>query len=246
MRCTLIWGKQGLIQKRDGYIYQKRLTRKWLKNLKKKKVKKQVPPEDTKSLRIAVRQNEAGGFVFINHYQRLQKLDDLPEVVIETDFVQFPPIAVTGKVAFILPFMLRFAGQTIRTATAQLLCSQGDTLFFAAIPGIPARYEIEGAGTFDGEQDKAITVGALSIVTVSWEKARFLRKLDGEVCVGDGCDLYLSDGQVCMTGDGSFSYRKWEGGGFVSYNAERETVSVSFHAEPAEEPFTPPYESELQ
>lgn len=207
---------------------------------------KQVPPEDTKSLRIAVRQNEAGGFVFINHYQRLQKLDDLPEVVIETDFVQFPPIAVTGKVAFILPFMLRFAGQTIRTATAQLLCSQGDTLFFAAIPGIPARYEIEGAGTFDGEQDKAITVGALSIVTVSWEKARFLRKLDGEVCVGDGCDLYLSDGQVCMIGDGSFSYRKWEGGGFVSYNAERETVLVSLHAEPAEEPFTPPYESELQ
>ena len=204
-----------------------------------------IAPEDVTSLRIAVRQDAAGGFVFINHYQRLQPLQDLKDVVVETDRVQFPPITIAGEVSFILPYMLQFAGQTVRTATAQLLCKQEDTLFFAAVPGIAARYEIEGAGVYDGEKEKTITVGKLCIVTLSWEEARFLRKLDGEVYVGKECDLYLLHGQVTAMGDGSFSYRKWEGSGFALYREDREDGGAVLHEEPVEEPFTPPYESEL-
>ncbi|MBQ6442493.1 MAG: beta-galactosidase [Lachnospiraceae bacterium] len=205
-----------------------------------------IAPEDTKSLRIAVRQDADGGFVFINHYQRLQPLEDLAEVRIETDQAIFPPIRVAGEIAFILPFGLRFAGQTIRTATAQLLCGQDNTLFFAAIPGIAPRYEIDGEGVHDGDAEKNFTVGALRIVTVSWEEALRLRKLEGKVYLGEACDLFLENGQVTAIREGSFSYRKWEGASFVRYDVERESATAVLLAEPEEEPFAPPYESELQ
>lgn len=205
-----------------------------------------IRPEDTKSLRIAVRQNGEGGFVFVNHYQRLQACEDLPEVIIETEQVRFPPIAVKGEIAFILPFQLHFAGQTIRAATAQLLCSRGDTLFFAAVPGIPPRYEIEGMGMIEGTAAQPVTAGRLCIVTVSWEEARFLRKLEGEVYVGEGCDLFLENGVVTAMGEGSFSYGQWNGREFERIFKERESFDTRLYAEEVEEPFRPPYESELQ
>ena len=205
-----------------------------------------IAPEDTESLRIAVRQSADGGFVFINHYQRLQKLTDLPEVLIGTDQVTFPPIAVRGESAFILPYLLHHAGQTIRTATAQLLCKQENTLFFAAIPGIAPRYEIEGEGIFEADGKTPVTIGDLRIVTVSWEEALFLRKLDGEVYVGEGCDLFPEDGCVNAIGSGSFSYLKWDGEAFVRRAEERERVDTKLFTEDCNEPFCPPYESELQ
>lgn len=205
-----------------------------------------IAPEDTKSLRIAVRQSAEGGFVFLNHYQRLQKLEDLPEVLIETESAHFPPIAVKGEIAFIFPFQLHFAGETIRTATAQLLCRQGDTLFFAAVPGITPRYEMDGRGTFEGDTAEPFVAGSLRIVTVSWEEARFLRKLEGEVYVGEGCDLYLENGSVTAMEEGSFSFKKWDGSRFERVSVEGKSFDTTLRFEEVKEPFVPPYERELQ
>ena len=64
----------------------------------------------------------------------------MSDVVLDTGTVCFPPITVAGDLAFLFPFGLSLGGRTLRWATAQPICRSGDTWFFAAIPGIPARY----------------------------------------------------------------------------------------------------------
>lgn len=48
-----------------------------------------VQPDDTKSLRYSMRTDGRGGFVFVNHYQRLFTLEDLTDVTIDTGTVTF-------------------------------------------------------------------------------------------------------------------------------------------------------------
>ena len=204
-----------------------------------------LAPEDTKTPRIAVRQNAAGGFVFFNHYQRLRKLDDWKDVVVETASVTFPPLAISGEIAFILPFLFSFCGQTIRYATAQLLCRQGNTLFFAEVPGIPAEYDVEGDGVLHADAGSVITIDDLQIVTVTWEEALYLRKLDHEVYIGEHCDLYREDGKITSIGGQSFAYRKWDGNAWIRREEVREEQQAVLSEEIVPEPFAPTYETEL-
>ena len=53
-------------------------------------------------------------------------------------------IEIFGILAFLFPFGLSLGGRTLRWATAQPICRSGDTWFFAAIPGIPARCGVQG------------------------------------------------------------------------------------------------------
>lgn len=205
-----------------------------------------VARDDTTSLRYAMRTNGDSGFVFINHYQRLSTLEDLHDVVIDTGDVTFPSIDVCGEISFFMPFNMKLKDHIMTYATAQPICQKENTYFFAEIPGIPARYRIgdkDYAGT-----DKIIHFNDVTIVTLSWEEARFLRKLDGEVYIGDACDLYLSDGEVIADTLNSYRYKKWNNVAlnFTSLEVEQKLTEPSVVLEPAKTPaFEKPYLYEL-
>lgn len=141
-------------------------------------------PDDTEKLRYAMRRDENGGFVFVNHYQRYKKLNPVYNVEIDTGEVLFPSIDVVGDISFIFPFNLTLKAEkmvktngadaiydadaasdadatydvndanntndtndtykTLKYATAQLLCKTKNTCYFAQIPGIEAKYCIDG------------------------------------------------------------------------------------------------------
>lgn len=144
-----------------------------------------VETDDADSLRYAMRTDGHSGFVFINHHQRGLKLNDVKNVVINTGSVKFPQFDVQGDVAFILPFNLSFAKHNIEYATAQLLCKYDDTLFFAAVPGVKPEYSVDGKifEVMDSTHIATTQIGDVTIVTIPWEIALYLRKVDEKVFV---------------------------------------------------------------
>ena len=192
-----------------------------------------VAVDDISSLRYGMRTDGRSGFVFINHYQRLTDLKDIENVVIDTGTVEFPPINVKGDVSFFMPFNMDLGGKNLEYATAQPLCRQGDTYFFAEIPGIKAEYKFTG--------EKA------DIVTIPFEQAKYMRKLSGTVYIGGGCDLYEENGKIYSAQDGEFECMRWNGSEFEKFTINqplRETNVTIENIETA--PFEPKYKEELQ
>ena len=147
-----------------------------------------VAADDTNSLRYGMRTNGKSGFVFVNHYQRLTELADIENAVISAENVEFPPIDVKGEVSFFMPFNMKMDDSVLEYATAQPLCKCGDTYFFAEIPNIKAEYKF--------------SKGSANIVTVPFENAKYMRKLNGTVYIGGGCNLYEENGQIHSVEDG--------------------------------------------
>ncbi len=210
-----------------------------------------VPVGDTQHLRCCLRTDGHSGFVFVNHYQRHTALADVRGAVLHAGDVAFPPVDVCGPVSFFFPFRLALGGAELRWATAQPLCRAGDTFYFAAVEGIPARYRLCGA---DGETlekeaapglESAFCFADVRIVTLTPAQARYLRRLGGEVLLGDGCDLYLDEGRIQAIEDGNFAYYRFAGGRFVRTEVRRPFVPASLTLAPAEPPFAPLYPEEL-
>ena len=192
-----------------------------------------VAVDDISSLRYGMRTDGRRGFVFINHYQRLTDLKDIENVVIDTGTVEFPPINVKGDVSFFMPFNMDLGGKNLEYATAQPLCRQGDTYFFAEISGIKAEYKFT--------DEKA------NIVTIPFEQAKYMRKLSGTVYIGGGCDLYEENGKIYSAQDGEFECMRWNGSEFEKFTINqplRETNVTIENIETA--PFEPKYKEELQ
>ncbi len=238
-------------------------------------------PEDTKTLRCAARTDGEKGFVFVNHYSRLQELEPA-EAEFEICGVCFPAIAVDGEIGFFLPFRMPLGDTELECATAQPICRSGNTYFFAAVPGIAPEYRFAdgetvraaaweterksggaegkiatklqpGDGTGSGKVSPGrcgFTKSGVRIVTLSWEEALYLRRLDGEVVLGDRCDLYRTDGEIRCVQEGSFSYRRWTGEGWEDCAVERPFSQAELRME--EMPKAPcirefaDYEEELQ
>ncbi|MCD7806986.1 MAG: beta-galactosidase, partial [Lachnospiraceae bacterium] len=221
---------------------------------------KTVEPEDLKSLRYCMRTDGESGFVFVNHYQRLARVEDLHEVVIDTktaagqagrgkdpaaseESVIFPSIDVCGDISFIFPFNLDLQGNLLESATAQPLTRVGNTFFFAQIEGIDARYKFADRATSGGAVIPEIIVDMkdgqifsflynnIRIVTIPWQQARFLRKLDETVYIGKNCDLYLKDGEVKAVQEGSFAYLKWNGSDFEGHSVEKAWKNAAYCVE---------------
>lgn len=210
---------------------------------------REVGADDRNSLRYCMRTDGKGGFVFINHYQRLAELEDMANVVIDTGNVVFPEIDVKGKVSFFLPFHLDLDGSLLEYATAQLLCRSGNTWFFAAVNGITPQYKFRGkeAVSVQAGLDGMMEAGEIRIVTLPWEKAVYLRKLDGKIYLGEGCDLYETDGEIRAVQDGDYSYFAWkEQREFVHVVKKRPFVQAQVCFEDVKEPFTPVYIGELE
>ncbi len=103
-------------------------------------------PEDTETLRCAVRTDGERGFVFVNHYSRLQKLTPA-EAEFEVCGVRFPAVRVDGEIGFFLPFRMELGDEELEYATAQPICRSGNTYFFAAVPGIAPEYRFADGET---------------------------------------------------------------------------------------------------
>lgn len=191
-----------------------------------------VAADDTNSLRYGMRTNGKSGFVFVNHYQRLTELADIENAVISVGNVEFPPIDVKGEVSFFMPFNMKMGDSVLEYATAQPLCKCGDTYFFAEIPNIKAEYKF--------------SKGSANIVTVPFENAKYMRKLNGTVYIGGGCNLYEENGQIHSVEDGEYICQKWNGSEFetlkIGQSAKQSNVEIT-GVENA--PFEPKYKEEL-
>ena len=191
-----------------------------------------VEADDTNSLRYGMRTNGKSGFVFVNHYQRLTELADIEYAVISAGNVEFPPIDVKGEVSFFMPFNMKMGDSVLEYATAQPLCKCDDTYFFAEIPNIKAEYKF--------------SKGSANIVTVPFENAKYMRKLNGTVYIGGGCNLYEENGQIHSVEDGEYIYQKWNGSEFetvkIVQSAKQSNVEIT-GVENA--PFEPKYKEEL-
>ena len=191
-----------------------------------------VAADDTNSLRYGMRTNGKSGFVFVNHYQRLTELADIENAVISAGNVEFPPIDVKGEVSFCMPFNMKMGDSVLEYATAQPLCKCDDTYFFAEIPNIKAEYKF--------------STGSANIVTVPFENAKYMRKLNGTVYIGGGCNLYEENGQIHSVEDGEYICQKWNGSEFetlkIGQSAKQSNVEIT-GVENA--PFEPKYKEEL-
>lgn len=191
-----------------------------------------VAADDTNSLRYGMRTNGKSGFVFVNHYQRLTELADIDNAVISVGNVEFPPIDVKGEVSFFMPFNMKMGDSVLEYATAQPLCKCDDTYFFAEIPNIKAEYKF--------------SKGSANIVTVPFENAKYMRKLNGTVYIGGVCNLYEENGQIYSVEDGEYICQKWNGSEFetltIVQSAKQSNVEIT-GVENA--PFEPKYKEEL-
>ena len=191
-----------------------------------------VAVDDTNSLRYGMRTNGKSGFVFVNHYQRLTELADIENAVISAGNVEFTPIDVKGEVSFFVPFNMKMGDSVLEYATAQPLCKCDDTYFFAEIPNIKAEYKF--------------SKGSANIVTVPFENAKYMRKLNGTVYIGGGCNLYEENGQIHSVEDGEYICQKWNGSEFetlkIGQSAKQSNVEIT-GVENA--PFEPKYKEEL-
>ena len=191
-----------------------------------------VVADDTNSLRYGMRTNGKSGFVFVNHYQRLTELADIENAVISAENVEFPPIDVKGEVSFFMPFNMKMGDSVLEYATAQPLCKCGETYFFAEIPNIKAEYKF--------------SKGSANIVTVPFENAKYMRKLNGTVYIGGGCNLYEENGQIHSVEDGEYICQKWNESEFetlkIGQSAKQSNVEIT-GVENA--PFEPKYKEEL-
>mgnify|MGYP000571966101 FL=1 len=191
-----------------------------------------VAADDTNSLRYGMRTNGKSGFVFVNHYQRLTELADIENAVISAGNVEFTPIDVKGEVSFFMPFNMKMGDSVLEYATAQPLCKCGDTYFFAEIPNIKAEYKF--------------SKGSANIVTVPFENAKYMRKLNGTVYIGGGCNLYEENGQIHSVEDGEYICQKWNSSEFetlkIGQSAKQSNVEIT-GVENA--PFEPKYKEEL-
>ena len=204
-----------------------------------------VSSYDLSSLRYCMRTDGNSGFVFINHYQRSAKMKDIHNVVIDTGKVQFSPITICDNMSFFLPFYMDLSGNLLEYATTQPLCQIDDTYFFAAIDGIEAEYKFTDGSRFYQEPDNILKRNGIQIVTLSWDRAKYARKLSDTLYIGDNCDLYEYDGNICSVQDGDFAYDKWNGSAFEHVMVQQEWKQADVTFESVDEPFTPPYADEL-
>lgn len=178
---------------------------------------------DTRNLRYCMRSDGNKGFVFVNHYQRLTELADVCDIRFRvSDEFSFPDngFDVKGNVSFFMPFNMDLEWTKLTYATAQPLCRDENTFFFAQIPGIDAEYKINGK--VYNEQD--FCIDNVRIITLTYNQAQKLRRLNGKVYIGCNCDIYVLDGKIVSAQSGSFEYDEWDGNKFIRH---RENISFT-------------------
>lgn len=207
-----------------------------------------VKRDDTASLRYGMRTDGKSGFIFVNHCQRLTKLEDVKDAVIDTGVVVFPPVDICGEISFFMPFHMNLYGNDLEYATTQPLCRQGDTWFFAEIPGIPAEYQFSDGLKFSPQAglQSMFSINGAHVVTLTWDQARYLRRLEGELYIGEDCDLFQSGERIQSVENGEFNYYHWNGMSFQRKSICQPYKEPEIIFEQLEKPpFQPKYAQQL-
>jgi len=97
---------------------------------------------DDSHLRWSYRSEGDSGFVFINNYERLQKLTNKKNVRFNICGVKFPSRSITIPAGTICIFPVNIAG--IHYATAQLIANRNGKIYLEQIPGIATEISIGG------------------------------------------------------------------------------------------------------
>ena len=205
-----------------------------------------VDRNDISSLRYGMRTDGKSGYVFVNHYQRLDRLEDVYDAEIDTGIVKFPKIDVKGEQCFFMPFNMKTGKNVLEYATAQPICKYGDTYFFASIDGIIPKYKFESDSEKTVTPDSVFEYNGTKIVTLPLEKAKYLRRLSGKIYMGVNCNVYETDGSIEIAEDGfEHEYSVWNGEVFepIFINSQFRQANAVFEA--VSEPFKPTYEDEL-
>lgn len=207
---------------------------------------KTIDEKNLSDLRYAMRTDGKSGFVFVNHYVRNFETEDCRNVVIKAGNVEFEPIDVCGKASFIMPFNMDLSGCVLKYATAQLVCKTYDnTYFFCAVEKIEPKYIFEDGSVYTGKDGETIRHKNIKIVTVSQKKARFMRKLSGNVYIGTDCDIYEKDGEIQSADFEKCEYDMWNGDGFEHIEKEKKFKQPKLSITDCEAPFEILYPYEL-
>lgn len=205
-----------------------------------------VDSDDTASLRYAMRTDGKSGFVFVNHFQRITTLSDVTDVRFKVDeTLTFPEkgITVSGETCFFMPFRMNLDGVTLEYATAQPICKEGNTYFFAEIPNVKTEFKVDGEAVASRDFEK----NNVRIITLTMREAERLRRLDDGLYIGINCNLYMEDGAVKSAETGSYSYKKWNGKEFELHSVNVDFTEPEVTITAADKPdFEPEYLYELQ
>ncbi len=179
------------------------------------------------ALRCMLRTDGAGGFLFVNHYQRLYPLRDVSGVRWRACGLELPPVDLVGETAFILPLKLRLkADLRLDYALAQLLCREGEVFFFLELPGMRPEFCFDDGTVMVPKADgRLVRHGGIGIVLLSLSMALGLRRLGGQLWLASDCSLYQEDGVVRTVQPGLWKAFRWTG--------------TAWEQEHVGEPFTP-------
>lgn len=135
--------------------------------------------KDRKELQYALRTDGKSGFVFVNHYRRLHAFADVEQVELSACGVELPAMDIKGDIAFFSPVNWKVGEEMLRYATAQPLCRDKNTYYFAKVPGILAEYAWEDGTVQTIESDvhtPALLYGKKCYLAVSELKDDFYRE----------------------------------------------------------------------
>lgn len=140
----------------------------------------EIEPEDTTSVRCAVRSANGAGFLFLNNYQDHVDMHDLHGLRFEINTPQqsiliprAQPLTLKKHVSAILPFGLSLAGVRLCSATTQLLAKLEDgaavSYFFFAPRGMVSEYvlETESFRAIHVESGAAVASAGSTVITLT-------------------------------------------------------------------------------
>lgn len=210
-------------------------------------------------LRYCMRTDGEGGFIFVNNYQRHAHTKAFKNVVFNTGKVKFPKIDIKEDSIFMLPFNISLGQTMLSYATAELLCfipgsctncSDGvkgcvNTVFFMEIPGVKPEFKFADGNTISLALDKAhrdnvIHLNNVNIVVVPYDDARYMRKIDGRLLIGEGVDLYIDGDEVKAIEPGAYTYYEWNNGSFEKHFVDGEFTNAKWEISECEPKFTLP------
>jgi beta-galactosidase len=155
-----------------------------------------IQPDDTSSVRCAVRALDGEGFLFLNNYQdhiEMQDLHGLRFLMQSPDGdISIPDrgtLTLRKNVSAMLPFGITLSGIKLRYATTQLLTMLHDTYVFFAPHGMESEYALE-SGSFtslevqageaverDGCTYVSVTPGMDALITLTNQSGQQVRLL---------------------------------------------------------------------
>lgn len=179
-----------------------------------------ITPDNTKTLRYAVRSKGNAGYVFIINFQDYLEVEDIRDVDIEVaasgETIRFP---LTGRMnvlkgtSAILPFNLQLGNALLKSATVQPLTRLPDHYVFSTVRGMKAELVFSSATRITRLENAVVSKsGNLQVVKPVADSVFSFRAGNANVCVLNqemaenttriGDKLYITEGVVLEKPEG--------------------------------------------